>query len=78
MKFGVFLPEVALRGQKCPFLYWISGPTCTERNFITKQARSSTAAERRQQTPRTAIARRPNVGRPGGEPLAIRAPLNIG
>jgi S-formylglutathione hydrolase len=36
MKFGVFLPEAALRGQPCPVLYWLSGLTCTEQNFITK------------------------------------------
>lgn len=36
MKFGIYLPEAALRGEKCPVLYWLSGLTCTEQNFITK------------------------------------------
>ena len=36
MKFGIFLPEPALRGEKCPVLYWLSGLTCSEQNFITK------------------------------------------
>jgi len=36
MKFGIYLPEAALRGNRCPVLYWLSGLTCTEQNFITK------------------------------------------
>src|SRR6516162_9051520 len=36
MKFGIFLPEPALLGEKCPVLYWLSGLTCSEQNFITK------------------------------------------
>ncbi|HET8745911.1 MAG TPA: S-formylglutathione hydrolase [Ramlibacter sp.] len=36
MKFGLYLPEPALRGEPCPVLYWLSGLTCTEQNFITK------------------------------------------
>jgi S-formylglutathione hydrolase len=36
MKFGVYLPEAAVRGEACPVLYWLSGLTCTEQNFITK------------------------------------------
>lgn len=36
MKFGIYLPEAAVRGEKCPVLYWLSGLTCTEQNFITK------------------------------------------
>jgi S-formylglutathione hydrolase len=36
MRFGVYLPEAALRGERCPVLYWLSGLTCTEQNFITK------------------------------------------
>lgn len=35
MNFGIFLPkEAELR--KLPVLYWLSGLTCTEQNFITK------------------------------------------
>ncbi|WP_323030394.1 S-formylglutathione hydrolase, partial [Castellaniella sp.] len=36
MRIGVFLPSAALRGEACPVLYWLSGLTCTEQNFITK------------------------------------------
>lgn len=36
MRFGIYLPEAALRGAACPVLYWLSGLTCTEQNFITK------------------------------------------
>ena len=36
MTFGIYLPEAALRGQPCPVLYWLSGLSCTEQNFITK------------------------------------------
>lgn len=36
MKFGIYLPKAALDGTPCPVLYWLSGLTCTEQNFITK------------------------------------------
>jgi S-formylglutathione hydrolase len=36
LKFGVYLPNAAVREQKCPVLYRLSGLTCTEQNFITK------------------------------------------
>lgn len=36
MNFGIYLPEAALKGERCPVLYWLSGLTCTEQNFITK------------------------------------------
>jgi S-formylglutathione hydrolase len=36
MHFGIYLPQAALQGQACPVLYWLSGLTCTEQNFITK------------------------------------------
>ncbi len=36
MRVGVYLPPAALRGEACPVLYWLSGLTCTEQNFITK------------------------------------------
>ena len=35
MRFGVYLPPQA-RERACPVLYWLSGLTCTEQNFITK------------------------------------------
>ena len=30
MRVAVYLPEAALRGVKCPVLYWLSGLTCTD------------------------------------------------
>eukprot|EP00911_Craspedida_sp_UC1_P002491 UC1_evm2s1850 len=37
MKLAVFLPPSALDGsKKVPVVYWLSGLTCTEQNFITK------------------------------------------
>lgn len=36
MKFSVFLPSSALSGTVVPGLYWLSGLTCNEDNFITK------------------------------------------
>lgn len=44
-KFGVFLPEPAVQGRPCPVLYWLSGLTCTEQNFITKAGVQRHAAE---------------------------------
>ena len=44
MKFGVYLPPAALRGEHCPVLYWLSGLTCTEQNFITKAGAQEHAA----------------------------------
>lgn len=45
MRFGVYLPPQALRGEECPVLYWLSGLTCTEQNFITKAGAQRYAAE---------------------------------
>lgn len=44
MKFGIFLPEAATRRRPCPVLYWLSGLTCTEQNFITKAHAQAHAA----------------------------------
>ncbi|QNN25450.1 S-formylglutathione hydrolase [Planctomycetales bacterium ZRK34] len=44
MNFGVYLPPAAERGA-CPVLYWLSGLTCTEQNFITKAGAQRYAAE---------------------------------
>jgi len=44
-RFGVFLPPAALRGEACPVLYWLSGLTCTEQNFITKAGAQQHAAQ---------------------------------
>ena len=44
MKFGLFLPPQAQHGP-VPVLYWLSGLTCTEQNFITKSGAQCYAAE---------------------------------
>ena len=44
MKLALYLPAQALRGQTCPVLYWLSGLTCSEQNFITKAGAQAHAA----------------------------------
>jgi S-formylglutathione hydrolase len=44
MRFGLFLPPQAQQ-QNVPVLYWLSGLTCTEQNFITKAGAQRVAAE---------------------------------
>jgi len=44
MRFGVYLPPQAAH-RPCPVLYWLSGLTCTEQNFITKAGAQQYAAE---------------------------------
>ncbi|XP_070538674.1 S-formylglutathione hydrolase-like [Ptychodera flava] len=44
MTFGVYLPPAA-ETDKCPVLYWLSGLTCTEQNFVTKAGAQRVAAE---------------------------------
>ena len=44
MRCGIFLPPQAERG-KVPVLYWLSGLTCTEENFIVKAGAQRVAAE---------------------------------
>jgi S-formylglutathione hydrolase len=43
MNFAVYLPPQA-ESQKLPVLYWLSGLTCTEQNFITKAGAQRYAA----------------------------------
>lgn len=45
MKLGVYLPPAALAGERCPVVYWLSGLTCTEQNFITKAGAQQHAAQ---------------------------------
>lgn len=45
MKFGIYIPPQA-ETQKVPVLYWLSGLTCTEQNFITKAGAQRVAAEK--------------------------------
>ncbi|WP_058534282.1 S-formylglutathione hydrolase [Legionella saoudiensis] len=44
MRFGLFLPPQAQQ-QNVPVLYWLSGLTCNEQNFITKAGAQRVAAE---------------------------------
>lgn len=44
MNIGIYLPPQALIGAPCPVLYWLSGLTCTEQNFITKAGAQQFAA----------------------------------
>ena len=44
VNFAVYLPPVAA-DKKCPVLYWLSGLTCNEQNFITKANAQRYAAE---------------------------------
>ena len=44
MNFAIYLPPQA-KTQKLPVLYWLSGLTCTEQNFITKAGAQRYAAE---------------------------------
>lgn len=44
MRFGVYLPPQA-EAKPCPVLYWLSGLTCTEQNFISKAGAQRFAAE---------------------------------
>ena len=44
MRFGVYLPPQAADGP-VPVLYWLSGLTCNEQNFITKAGAQRYAAE---------------------------------
>ncbi|MDX7989390.1 S-formylglutathione hydrolase [Xenorhabdus sp. 12] len=44
MRFAIFLPP-QIKEQKLPVLYWLSGLTCTEQNFITKAGAQRYAAE---------------------------------
>ena len=45
MRLGVYLPPAALAGERCPVVYWLSGLTCTEQNFITKAGAQQYAAQ---------------------------------
>src|SRR5205814_10608372 len=44
MRFGVFMPPAANLGT-VPVLYWLSGLTCTEENFIVKAGAQRVASE---------------------------------
>jgi S-formylglutathione hydrolase len=44
MRFGVFLPPQAAAG-RVPAMWWLSGLTCTEENFVVKAGAQRVAAE---------------------------------
>ncbi len=44
MRFGIYLPPQSAKG-RVPVLFWLSGLTCTEENFITKAGAQRMASE---------------------------------
>jgi len=44
MRFGIYLPPQARAG-RVPVLYWLSGLTCTEENFVTKAGAQRMASQ---------------------------------
>ena len=45
MRFAIYLPPQALAGDKVPVMYWLSGLTCTDENFMHKAGAQRVAAE---------------------------------
>ncbi|MGF1691253.1 S-formylglutathione hydrolase [Photobacterium kagoshimensis] len=45
MRFAIFLPPQIAQGQQVPVLYWLSGLTCTDENFMQKAGAQRLAAE---------------------------------
>jgi S-formylglutathione hydrolase len=45
MQFAIYLPPQASNGNKIPVLYWLSGLTCTDENFMQKSGALRIAAE---------------------------------
>lgn len=45
MRFAIYLPPSAIKHASYPVLYWLSGLTCNEQNFITKAGAQRVAAE---------------------------------
>lgn len=45
MTFSIYLPPQVDSGVKVPVLYWLSGLTCTDENFMLKAGAQRTAAE---------------------------------
>lgn len=45
MRFAVYLPPQLATGQKVPVIYWLSGLTCTDQNFMQKAGAHRIAAE---------------------------------
>ncbi|WP_407332389.1 S-formylglutathione hydrolase [Enterovibrio sp. 27052020O] len=45
MRFAIYLPPQASESNKVPVLYWLSGLTCTDENFMQKAGAHKLAAE---------------------------------
>ncbi|SEL27664.1 S-formylglutathione hydrolase [Colwellia chukchiensis] len=45
MQFAIYLPPQAANGKKVPVLYWLSGLTCSDENFMQKAGAMRVAAE---------------------------------
>jgi len=45
MRFAIYLPECATESSPVPVLYWLSGLTCTDENFVQKAGAQRIAAE---------------------------------
>lgn len=45
MRFSIFLPPQVNEGKKVPVLYWLSGLTCSDENFMQKAGAQRIAAE---------------------------------
>ena len=45
MRFAIYLPPQSIDGEKVPVLYWLSGLTCTDENFMQKAGAQRIAAE---------------------------------
>lgn len=45
MQFAIYLPPQVANGVKVPVLYWLSGLTCTDENFMQKAGAMKVAAE---------------------------------
>ncbi|MDT0605368.1 S-formylglutathione hydrolase [Thalassotalea castellviae] len=45
MQFAIYLPPQVSNGEKVPVLYWLSGLTCTDENFMQKAGAFRVAAE---------------------------------
>ena len=45
MRFAIYLPPQVAQGQKVPVLYWLSGLTCSDENFMQKAGAQRVAAE---------------------------------
>lgn len=45
MRFAIYLPPQASNGDKVPVLYWLSGLTCTDENFMQKAGAQALASK---------------------------------